>query len=108
MDSTLKRLMENNGISFKKGLNLLRKSLRGKTVSLPKNISRNVQTILESTKMPVVLNTVHFETPGKGEETGPRDSIGNNGMGKLNGEAERSFEEAEFPRSNDTERSNKF
>ena len=70
MDSALKWLMENDKISFKEGLNLLRKSLREKHISSLKNISRSTQEILESTAMPTVLNTAHFESPGRKNDNG--------------------------------------
>ena len=70
MKSDLKRLMENDKISFKEGLGLLRKSLREKHISSLKNISRSTQEIVESTAMPTVLNTAHFESPGRRNDSG--------------------------------------
>ena len=83
MDSALKWLMENDKISFKEGLNLLRKSLREKHISSLKNISRSTQEIMESTAMPTVLSTAQYETPGRGNETRIKSSTVNKGIRKL-------------------------
>ena len=80
MESAFKMLMQNDKISFKEGLQFLRKNMKGNNISSPTNISRTTSEIMKLTERTNKVDTIYFDSAETEEVDEIRRSVVQKGI----------------------------